>query len=107
MSKLDFSVSPSCFRLIAFLFLLIVIVSARNIDSSRNDEDHIDNSGIIKQTLALDADLFSKINNNRPDRSAMSDFGFTYGHFPFYKKRTIPIELQKALYAHGIVGRRR
>ncbi|UJR22174.1 hypothetical protein I4U23_025238 [Adineta vaga] len=24
-----------------------------------------------------------------------------------YKKRTIPLELQKALYAHGIVGRRR
>jgi hypothetical protein len=24
-----------------------------------------------------------------------------------YHKRTIPIELQKALYAHGIVGRRR
>jgi hypothetical protein len=28
-------------------------------------------------------------------------------HFYPYKKRTIPLELQKALYAHGIVGRRR
>jgi len=28
-------------------------------------------------------------------------------HFIPYKKRTIPLELQKALYAHGIVGRRR
>lgn len=29
-----------------------------------------------------------------------------YGSFP-YPKRSIPIELQKALFAHGIVGRRR
>lgn len=28
-------------------------------------------------------------------------------HLIPYKKRTIPLELQKALYAHGIVGRRR
>ena len=28
-------------------------------------------------------------------------------HIVPYKKRTIPLELQRALYAHGIVGRRR
>ena len=38
-----------------------------------------------------------------------ADYDTSYGTIrviPF-KKRTIPIELQKALYAHGIVGRRR
>lgn len=36
-------------------------------------------------------------------------FNFRRGTFQVmpYKKRTIPLELQKALYAHGIIGRRR
>jgi hypothetical protein len=48
--------------------------------------------------------------NTRSDGSSMvSDYDLQYGQIrsiPF-KKRAIPIELQKALYAHGIVGRRR
>src|SRR5205823_5524996 len=40
---------------------------------------------------------------------AIPSFDFRRGIIRFipYKKRTIPLELQKALYAHGIVGRRR
>ncbi|CAF0863986.1 unnamed protein product [Adineta ricciae] len=37
---------------------------------------------------------------------ALRRSGLRYASFP-YPKRTIPIELQKALFAHGIVGRRR
>ncbi|CAF0946154.1 unnamed protein product [Adineta ricciae] len=103
MSKLENSVSTSCFRLTAFLFLFIVIVSARNIDSLSIYEDGNDND------LTPDALFLSKSLNNRAERSPINDYGLHYGryHLPFYKKRTIPIELQKALYAHGIVGRRR
>ena len=41
--------------------------------------------------------------------SNMPVFNLRHGvlHILPYKKRTIPLELQKALYAHGIVGRRR
>lgn len=53
--------------------------------------------------------------NNWP-RTYRSSYTPPVQHFDFrrgvirfypYKKRTIPLELQKALYAHGIVGRRR
>ena len=101
--KLETSVSTSYFRLTVFLFLFIVIVSARNIDSLPIYEDGNDND-------LTPNDLFlSKSMNNRAERSPINDYGLQYGryHLPFYKKRTIPIELQKALYAHGIVGRRR
>lgn len=39
--------------------------------------------------------------------AAIPSFELRHGvvHLIPYKKRTIPLELQKALYAHGIVGR--
>ncbi len=42
-------------------------------------------------------------------RSKGANYALATGkvHIIPYDKRTIPIELQKALYAHGIVGRRR
>ncbi|CAF2413689.1 unnamed protein product [Rotaria sp. Silwood2] len=46
----------------------------------------------------------------RPDYiSPKSNFGLRRSINPSmpFKKRKIPLELQKALYAHGIVGRRR
>jgi hypothetical protein len=48
--------------------------------------------------------------NSRSHQSPTSvGYALSNGRFHYvpFGKRTIPIELQKALYAHGIVGRRR
>ena len=50
-----------------------------------------------------------KINSHSHHSPTLSNYDLLAGRFHYvpFDKRTIPIELQKALYAHGIVGRRR
>jgi hypothetical protein len=54
------------------------------------------------------SDLWSRI-FRRNYMTKIPNYDLRHGVIRFvpYKKRTIPLELQKALYAHGIVGRRR
>jgi hypothetical protein len=105
------SVSTSCLRFIALLFVCIVYVSANNVDSVSNYQyDESDNDGEFKFILPSDILFFLKnINVHSGPTSTVSDSDLQseQAHMIPFKKRTIPIELQKALYAHGIVGRRR
>jgi len=50
-----------------------------------------------------------KMSTPSNDLATGSGYAFKNGQFQIipHDKRTIPIELRKALYAHGIVGRRR
>jgi len=122
---------------IAFFVLIICInnnhVSANNIygkSSLNKNYDklkypiNIDESVYLESSLPEDHELsrrgiWSRLfrNENSPTRMynhryyspTASDHGYSNNPIhiiPFYK-RTIPVELQKALYAHGIVGRRR
>ncbi len=89
---------------------MITCISTKNVDSLSNYQDDNDD-GETKNVLAPDNLFLLKNVNSRSDHSTIgSDYDLQYGQIriiPFVKKRTIPIELQKALYAHGIVGRRR
>jgi len=88
---------------------LITCISTKNVDSLSNYQDD-NNDGETKNVLAPDSVFLLKNVNSRSDHSTMgSDYDLQYGQIRIipFKKRTIPIELQKALYAHGIVGRRR
>ncbi len=72
-----------------------------NYPYENNDEE-------VNHLLTPDTYIPSKNINSRPERSSMMHgYRLPYGriHVIPFKKRTIPIELQKALYAHGIVGR--
>ena len=86
-------------------------MSTIHVNGFVNDHDeNNDDSGELKHLAMLDSFFSMKSINTHSDPSSMiSDYDDSHGHahvIPF-KKRTIPIELQKALYAHGIVGRRR
>ncbi|CAF1030119.1 unnamed protein product [Rotaria sordida] len=109
MSKDNISWSTSYLRFIV-LFLFIIYVSATNTDSIINDQ-YDNNDAEINIHLPSDISFLFKSINNRLNHhpSMVYDFDIKNDQpviIPF-KKRTIPIELQKALYAHGIVGRRR
>jgi hypothetical protein len=87
----------------------MIYVSSKSVeDMSKYQDDYHD--GEYKRYLSSDSLFALKSGNSHSDGSPMTiDYDLTYGPvrlIPF-KKRTIPIELQKALYAHGIVGRRR
>jgi hypothetical protein len=88
---------------------LIICISTKNVDSLSNYQ-YDNNDEEAKNLLIPDSLFLLKNINSRSDHSTIgSDYDLQYGqiHIIPYKKRTIPIELQKALYAHGIVGRRR
>ncbi|CAF2748848.1 unnamed protein product [Rotaria sp. Silwood2] len=108
MNKVNISFSTSYLRFIA-LFLFIIYVSAKNTDIIIHDQ--YDNNDVeINIRLPPDISfLFKNINSHSNHPSMLADYDLKDDQaliIPF-KKRTIPIELQKALYAHGIVGRRR
>ena len=87
-------------------------MSTTHVNGFVNDHDENNNNEVedFKRLALPDAFFSFKSINTHADPSLMiSDYDDPHGHMyviPF-KKRTIPIELQKALYAHGIVGRRR
>jgi hypothetical protein len=88
---------------------LIICISAKNVNSLSNYQ-YNNNDGEFKNFLVPNSLSLLKNINSRFDHSSIgSDSDLYYGQIRIipYKKRTIPIELQKALYAHGIVGRRR
>ncbi|CAF1228760.1 unnamed protein product [Adineta steineri] len=107
MSKLNTSISASYLRPIVLLVLFLVYASTQNIDGLSNYQ--YENEEIKHILIPHDSFLLENI-NSRSGRSVItSGYNLPYGQMRIigYKKRTIPIELQKALYAHGIVGRRR
>ena len=94
-----------------FLFLLLLInygtVSAYNINRKSmvlND----DQPNIFSDDLTA-SNGWPEPNQSPNYISAVPSYELRQGIIRLipYKKRTIPLELQKALYAHGIVGRRR
>ncbi|CAF1259764.1 unnamed protein product [Rotaria sp. Silwood1] len=108
MNKINISFSTSYLRLIA-LFLFIIYVSAKDTDMIINDQ-YDNNDAEVNIHLPPDiAFLFKNINSHSDHPSMVTDYDIKDGRplMISFKKRTIPIELQKALYAHGIVGRRR
>jgi hypothetical protein len=74
--------------------------------NSLSERDNLSSERINDEIQS--SNLWPRI-HRQSDTSAMPNFDFRRGIVRFYpyKKRTIPLELQKALYAHGIVGRRR
>jgi hypothetical protein len=87
----------------------MICISAKNGDSLSNYQYDI-NDEELKNLIIPDNLFLMKDVNRRSDYSTMgSDYDLQYGSIRIipFKKRTIPIEFQKALYAHGIVGRRR
>jgi hypothetical protein len=125
------STSISNVNLHIFTLFILLIIFANNAKISANSIHH--RNDYLSQSLIPNDDdqssilferdhLFSEPINDeisspifwpRTHRSIHSptipNFDFRSGVIRFipYKKRTIPLELQKALYAHGIVGRRR
>ena len=86
---------------------MLICISVNNVESLSNYQDDDSES---KNPFIPDSFYPSKNINSRAIHSiAPNDYELPYGqvHVIPFKKRTIPIELQKALYAHGIVGRRR
>lgn len=84
---------------------MIICILARNVDCLQYD----DTDGEIKNVILPDNFYLLKSMNTNSDHSTIgSDYDLHLGQYRIipFKKRTIPIELQKALYAHGIVGRR-
>jgi len=77
------------------------VESLPSYQDDNNDEE-------LKNILTSDDLYLIKDMNNRADHPIIRpDYDIQYDQIRIipYKKRTIPIELQKALYAHGIVGR--
>jgi hypothetical protein len=70
-----------------------------------NDDDQ---SNIFSDDLTS-SNIWSETNHQQNYIPSMPNYDLRRGVIRLipYKKRTIPLELQKALYAHGIVGRRR
>jgi hypothetical protein len=89
---------------------LIIYLSAKNVDGLVNYPYDNNYDGELKNLLITDNLSSLKDINGGIDPSLSGyDYDLPYGQIRIipFKKRTIPIELQKALYAHGIVGRRR
>lgn len=90
------------FYFIAF-YLLIICISANDIGETQVGKK-------IKIHLAPKISSFFKYFDTHAHAASMLTDDEAEYHLPHtkqYKKNAIPIELQKALYAHGIVGRRR
>jgi hypothetical protein len=70
-----------------------------------NDDDQ---PNIVSDDLTS-SNIWSETNHQQNYIRSMPNYDLRRGVIRLipYKKRTIPLELQKALYAHGIVGRRR
>jgi len=65
--------------------------------------------GVWSRLFRTETNSPSKIISHSHNLPTESSYAITNGriHLIPHDKRTIPLELQKALYAHGIVGRRR
>ena len=106
---MNISLASAYRRLFVLLCLVILCLSTKNVDGLATFPSE-NNEGDLKNLYIPDSLLASKGIYTHPEPVIMgSDYDIPHGqvHFLPYKKRTIPIELQKALYAHGIVGRRR
>lgn len=73
------------------------------------DDIELTRRGVWSRLFRNEINLPQKINSNMHKPPLVYDFNLKNGRISVlpYDKRTIPIELRKALYAHGIVGRRR
>jgi len=91
----------------AFICLLIICISINHVESFSTYR-YDPNNDEFSDVLRADTTFHARLNDLAIGTDEMEPLQ-SYGHIRFipYKKRTIPIELQKALYAHGIVGRRR
>jgi hypothetical protein len=86
-----------------------------NLDQSFDLENEIPENvelsrrGVWARLFRSESNSPGKMNSHSPDLPTGSGYAFKNGQFHIipHDKRTIPIELRKALYAHGIVGRRR
>lgn len=100
--QLDIFLASTSSRFIILLFIVIICISTTTTHVNGLVNYHDENTDVdLKDSAMADTFFSSKLIN--------ADYDHPYGqvHIIPYKKRTIPIELQKALYAHGIVGRRR
>ncbi|CAF3084892.1 unnamed protein product [Rotaria socialis] len=102
MNKLNIFVSTSCLRF-TVLFLLIVYVSAKTVNTIANDQNP-------KVYVIPDISFLFKSDNRYSDHAPLvlnhgmeDDQTFIIP----YHRRSIHIERQRALHAHGIIGRRR
>ncbi len=89
---------------------MIICLSAKNVDGLGNYRYDNNNDEELKNLLISDNLILLRDVHGGLDPSLTgSNYDLQYGQIRIIpaKKRTIPIELQKALYAHGIVGRRR
>jgi len=113
--------STSIFNVNLYIFtlfiLLIIFVNNEQIsaNSIRRNNDYLSQSLIFDddQSDSLSDEPINEkiISSNFWPRTYRSSYtppiSSTVLRFVPYKKRTIPLQLQRALYAHGIVGRRR
>ncbi len=125
------SISTLNVNLFLFTVLLLLIIFTNNAKISAHSIHHKnhylpesmifnddDQTNLLAERNNLSSELINgKISSlNFWPRTHRANFAPTIPSFDLrrgivrfypYKKRTIPLELQKALYAHGIVGRRR
>lgn len=122
----------SVHRLTLFLLLILIVGCHPMLANTNHRKNDFSSSIIGEPQVSMESDRLSpadsdseiidqQISSNilskmfHPKMSqyafdpAVSNFNLRRALISFipYKKRTIPLELQKALYAHGIVGRRR
>lgn len=115
--------STSCLQIFIVFFLLTICIANNGISAN----DYYDDNELYYSKNSHPEDLeivrrgvWSRLFRgglNGPQKtdgqsyplSATSDLAALNGRIQIipYDKRTIPLELRKALYAHGIVGRRR
>jgi hypothetical protein len=106
-SKYDYQQNPSIYKDLSSEDIdnseSPTLIGSNNLYTPDNDE-------------TISRDLWSRLSHRHNERSIFtprfkSGYGLRSGQIRYIpypaQKRAIPIELQKALFAHGIVGRRR
>jgi hypothetical protein len=94
---------------------LLIIIHFIHLDESINlknlmpEKIELNRRGVWSRLFRDEINLPQKINSRSHDFPVEPVLALKNGRIQFipHDKRKIPLELRKALYAHGIVGRRR
>jgi hypothetical protein len=80
-----------------------------SLNNSQPEDIELTRRGVWSRLFRNEMKLPQKMNSHLHKSPTAFDFTLKNGRLSLvpHDKRTIPIELRKALYAHGIVGRRR
>ena len=114
--------STSYLQIFILLFILNIWINTDQVSANGNSDNEVlylknsesDNIQLMRRSVWSrlfrgELNAPHRIDDHSYQSSIISNAAFKNGRIQLipYDKRTIPIELRKALYAHGIVGRRR